>query len=137
MLWFCYLKILLPRNKKSLFINFYKKIFQRERNFTANEEVSAFVHEDEPDDDILDDVVEANACVDREPVINLSKDEEAPEYETEAAIPRKQKFSNYEKLCGSSNYDQLPDQHEETFLWSNKAWACYEWCTLKKDVLNT
>ena len=42
--------------------------------------------------------------------MKMSRYEEAPEYEHEAAIPRKQKFSNYEKLCDSGNYDQLPDQ---------------------------
>ena len=60
-------------------------------------------------------MIESKAGVDGEPVIDLNRGEEAPEDEREAAIPRKQKFSNYEKVCDSSNYDQLPDQEEETF----------------------
>ena len=39
-------------------------------------------------------------------------------------------------MCSSSNYNQLPDQEKETFVWSNKAGDCYELCTLKKYVLN-
>ena len=83
-----------------------------------------------------DDLVENETGVDGEPVIDLNRDEEAPEDEHEAAIPWKQKFSNYEKVHDSSNYDQLPDQEEETFVWSNRVGDCYKWCKLKKDVLN-
>ena len=111
--------------------SFYKEICQEEQNFVTNEEVSAFVDEDEPDDDIHDDVVETKAGIDGEQVIDLNRDAEAPEVATNS---QKQKFLNNEKVCDSSNFDQLPDQ-EETFTWSNKGGDCYEWCTQKKDVL--
>ena len=92
--------------QENLLANFYKEIYQGERNFATSEEVSAFLDEDKPDDDIHDDgVVENKAGVDGEPVIDLKRDEEAPEDEPEAVILRKQKLSNYEKVCDSSNYD--------------------------------
>ena len=123
--------------QEKLLAKFYKEIYQGERNFATNEEVSAFVDEDKPDDDIHDDdVLETKADINGVPVIDVNRDEEAPENEPEAKIPWNQKFSNYEKVCDSSNYDQLPDQEEESFVWSNKAGDCYEWCTLKNNVLN-
>ena len=123
--------------QEKLLANFYKQIYQGEQNFVTNEEVSAFVDEDEPDDNIHeDDVVETETGVDGKPVIDLNRDEEAPEDEHETAILWKKKFSNYEKMHDSSNYDQLPDQEEETFVWSKRAGDCYKWCKLKKDVLN-
>ena len=100
--------------------NFYKEIYQEEWNFVTNEEVSAFVDEDEPDDDIHDNVVETKAGIDGEQVIDLNRDAEAPEVATNS---QKQKFLNYEKVCDSSNFDRLPDQ-EETFTWSNKGGDC-------------
>ena len=76
--------------QKRFLANFYEGIYQGERNFASNEEVSAFVDEDEPDDDIHDnEEVETKAGVDGEPVIDLNRDEEAPENEPEVSIPRK------------------------------------------------
>ena len=81
-------------------------------------------------------MVETEAGVNGEPVTDLNKEEDAPGHEPEAAISWKRKFSNYEKVRDSSNYDQMSDQEEETFVWSNKVGDCCEWCTLKKDVFN-
>ena len=59
----------------------------------TNEEVSTFIDEGETNDDIYDDhVVETEAGVNKEPVTDLKRDEDAPEDEPEAAIPWKQKF---------------------------------------------
>lgn len=72
---------------------FYKEIYQGERNFATNEEVSELVDEYEPDVDIRDsNLVETEAGVNRKPVIDLNRNEKAPEDEPEAAIPRKQKL---------------------------------------------
>ena len=70
---------------------FYEEIYQGERNFATNEEVSELVDEYEPDDDIHDsNLVETKAGVNRKPVIDLNTNKKAPEDEPEAAIPRKQ-----------------------------------------------
>ena len=55
----------------------------------TNEEVSTFIDEGETNDGIHGDhVVETEAGVNKEPVTDLKRDEDAPE----AAIPWKQKF---------------------------------------------
>ena len=61
---------------------------------------------------ISDDVIQIGRSISK----ILDRDKEAPEDEPEVAIPQKQKFSNYEKLSNSSNYSQVPDQEEETFM---------------------
>ena len=126
--------------QEKLLAAFYKEIYQEERNFANNGEVPKFVDEDESDDDDHDDdFVETDADVGEETVIDINRDEEAPEDEPEPepAISWKHKFSSYEKVCDSNNCEILPDQEEETFVWSNKCGDRYEWSTLKNDVVNT
>ena len=68
--------------QEKLLVNFYKEIYKGERNFATNEEVSAFVDENELDNDIHgDDVVETEAGIDGEPAIDLNRDEKPPEDE--------------------------------------------------------
>ena len=97
----------------------------RERNFGDGENLPAFA-EGEPEDgdeDYQDDINDEGddpGAEDEDP----NRDEDAEEDDEQAAteaIPRKQKFSSFEKVGDADNFDRLPDRAEETFVWSNKS----------------
>ena len=122
--------------KNQLLSDFYRDIYEGERNF-ADTTLPDFAGEefgDDSDEDFEaeenDDVDVATELDDAENDPNRDEDVEVDIEEPTAARPKKQKFANVEKLCDSNNYDRLPDQPDETFVWSNKAGDRYEWCTM-------
>ena len=128
--------------------NFHEDIYQGERNFGDDNALPNFIDDNDEagnqDDDIefametlvdagdddQDDIVAAQTDSNRD--LEAEEDIEPP---TTQSIPKKQRFSDYTKVCNVDNYDKLPEQEEEMLVWSNKACDRYEWCTLKKGAV--
>ena len=96
----------------------------------------AFADKGDDEDADVDFQNDDDINVDEEPEPDPNRDDEADEDDEPPtqAIPKKQKFSSFEKVCDSNNFDRLPDQTEETFEWRNKAGDRYEWCTLLNNT---
>ena len=128
--------------------NFYEDIYQGERNFGDDNALPNFIDDNDEagnqDDDIefaMETLVDAgdddqdNVVADQTDSNRDPEAEEDIEPSTTQSILKKQRFSDYTKVCNVDNYDKLPEQEEETFVWSNKARDRYEWCTLKKGAV--
>ena len=42
---------------------------------------------------------------------------------------KKQKLPNQEEVCDEQNFEQLPEQEPELFVWSNQQGGRMEWTT--------
>ena len=67
-------------------------------------------------------------------VADVNCDLEVPEDEEEDdRLPRKQKFKMQKDVCDMNNYDKLPEQEPESFVWSNKHGQSKTWTTRKPN----
>ena len=120
--------------------NFYDAIYEDEQHFGDDDAAPGFEDESPEDeeeeafaDDSGDDDGDDTNVEERQDDPNLDSDASDTEETLSTPVRRKQKFTSGLDVTDIDNFDAIPEQVDEKFVWSNKAGERIEWTTRKQN----